>query len=918
MFSLDLDVHPLLDDAINYIENLPDTFVTGTEVMDIIDTHASLRGRKTSEYIPYPPLEHQTCRVVVIHHAGRALPEMYGVPYRPNQTTLDEMAMDLASLVDLERNERFIWGWCSFKTYRSSGSILDATDVVPLHTSESDYGVNFQLTAWRVPVADSYFMVDCLLGDTVGSFAPPIFLASMDLTTFQFALRPFVSPTHIETILHEAVCVPNPNPLTETGWRRMAVVLNDDVARIPYLRTKQYTVHTSAAATTLLSEWKHAGKVRHSRERIEMNSASHLRQLVRRLNTPTSHRFKLQVVDSTTLRLHMDVAIKHSSIVPRMDDVNTERWAVALYVAEQFQSSSGSSYNTFLTLLEIEDGTGCALQPLTVQIALKPHQLQNLQRMRHIEQNTTLATTLLTQCSATAWWDPRTNWLGDASALTEISGGFLCDSVGLGKTLSMIALCVENPPPTESFNTLILCTPSVLVQWKREIERYSSLKVLEYYGKKKRDVTREMMRTYDVVLTTYATYLQSDIFTYTRGQLNPIQWHRVVYDESHAMSYRCTRHESMVRARNRWCVTATPFHNLDRQFRALGIPSRIYEPGFATLYYILEPLMIRHTQNHVVDELPPLTIEEVAVQFETQEEHVAYTHAFQRVKQNIYALRNGTGMSSSDVLRVQMHIHALRDMCTVGVHQEYQPLVFPPVDYTLVAPHEDDDMCPVCMNMFEQPMLTTCNHWFCSDCIGTALNFCPKCPMCRNPQTLGNLRAGVLFGQTPPETNAMDIDPTPRECSSKLVHLFQMLKTMREGDATSKAIVFCESSSTIPLIMTALKAAKIKARCIHGAMAANQRGNAIKAFQEDSNTVVFVSSIRSAAAGINLTAANHIFFTGPILNPANYTQAIGRAHRTGQMRPVTVHTLYMEGTIEEKLRAPGKKWTFPALCSVFD
>lgn len=46
--------------------------------------------------------------------------------------------------------------------------------------------------------------------------------------------------------------------------------------------------------------------------------------------------------------------------------------------------------------------------------------------------------------------------------------------------------------------------------------------------------------------------------------------------------------------------------------------------------------------------------------------------------------------------------------------------------------------------------------------------------------------------------------------------------------------------------------------------------------------------------GINLTAANHVLLMEPAFNPGLEDQAIGRAHRMGQISPVTVKKLYIK------------------------
>jgi len=69
---------------------------------------------------------------------------------------------------------------------------------------------------------------------------------------------------------------------------------------------------------------------------------------------------------------------------------------------------------------------------------------------------------------------------------------------------------------------------------------------------------------------------------------------------------------------------------------------------------------------------------------------------------------------------------------------------------------------------------------------------------------------------------------------------------------------------------------------------------AIEAFQKDPPTTVFLLSMRSGSVGINLTSANYVFVLEPALNPGLEEQAVGRAWRMGQQRPVTVKKLYVK------------------------
>mmetsp|Transcript_55307 Transcript_55307/g.66610 ORF Transcript_55307/g.66610 Transcript_55307/m.66610 type:complete len:162 (+) Transcript_55307:69-554(+) len=90
-------------------------------------------------------------------------------------------------------------------------------------------------------------------------------------------------------------------------------------------------------------------------------------------------------------------------------------------------------------------------------------------------------------------------------------------------------------------------------------------------------------------------------------------------------------------------------------------------------------------------------------------------------------------------------------------------------------------------------------------------------------------------------------------------------------------------------------------RTLSGDMSMPKRAQALREFQSDPPTTVFLLSMRSGAVGINLTQANRVFIMEPALNPALEAQAIGRVHRLGQNRPVEVIRLIIEDSIDTRL-----------------
>jgi SNF2 family DNA or RNA helicase len=64
---------------------------------------------------------------------------------------------------------------------------------------------------------------------------------------------------------------------------------------------------------------------------------------------------------------------------------------------------------------------------------------------------------------------------------------------------------------------------------------------------------------------------------------------------------------------------------------------------------------------------------------------------------------------------------------------------------------------------------------------------------------------------------------------------------------------------------------------------------------------VFLLSLKAGGTGLNLTRATHVVHYDRWWNPAVEDQATDRAYRIGQDRPVQVHRLVAEGTLEDRI-----------------
>lgn len=82
---------------------------------------------------------------------------------------------------------------------------------------------------------------------------------------------------------------------------------------------------------------------------------------------------------------------------------------------------------------------------------------------------------------------------------------------------------------------------------------------------------------------------------------------------------------------------------------------------------------------------------------------------------------------------------------------------------------------------------------------------------------------------------------------------------------------------------------------------ARGREAAIERFRQDPSVSVFVATVKSAGVGLTLTEASYVIHFDHWWNPAWMMQAEDRAHRKGQREPVNVYSLWMRGTIEERI-----------------
>lgn len=134
--------------------------------------------------------------------------------------------------------------------------------------------------------------------------------------------------------------------------------------------------------------------------------------------------------------------------------------------------------------------------------------------------------------------------------------------------------------------------------------------------------------------------------------------------------------------------------------------------------------------------------------------------------------------------------------------------------------------------------------------------------------------------------------------SSKLDALFEIIEELRANN--HRALVFSQFVGHLAIVRKALDKQGISYQYLDGSTSISDRGKAVKAFQSGKGDL-FLISLKAGGLGLNLTAADYVLHLDPWWNPAIEDQASDRAHRIGQLRPVTIYRLVAKNTIEEKI-----------------
>ncbi|UXY32890.1 DEAD/DEAH box helicase [Streptomyces sp. HUAS TT20] len=417
-------------------------------------------------------------------------------------------------------------------------------------------------------------------------------------------------------------------------------------------------------------------------------------------------------------------------------------------------------------------------------------------------------------------------------------GGVLADDMGLGKTVTLLALHLHRQQHSDTAGpTLVLCPASLLGNWEREAARFAPALAVRRYHGGER--TLDHLTGGELVLVTYGV-LRRDT-----ERLAGIKWSLIAADEAQHVKnpYATTaRRLRALPSRARVALTGTPVEN-----------------NLSELWALLD-----WTTPGLLGSL------------------TAFRDGYAR------AIERGALGADGDEEASEDGRHAAERLTRLT-----RP-------FLLRRCKSDPGIAP------ELPPKTTTDHPVPLTREQAALYEAQvREAMERIEKADGIARRGLVLKLLTalkqicnhPAQYLRQPGPLPNR-SGKLQLLDELLDTVvAEGES---ALLFTQYTQMGRLLEAHLADRGVRTLYLHGGTEVRRREEMVAAFQRG-DVPVFLLSLKAAGTGLNLTRATHVIHYDRWWNPAVEDQATDRAYRIGQDRPIQVHRLTAQGTVEEKV-----------------
>lgn len=178
------------------------------------------------------------------------------------------------------------------------------------------------------------------------------------------------------------------------------------------------------------------------------------------------------------------------------------------------------------------------------------------------------------------------------------------------------------------------------------------------------------------------------------------------------------------------------------------------------------------------------------------------------------------------------------------------------------------------------------------------------------PRTLPKTKLDKAVGKSPKKSFSKGLFKTlpedvplarPKFVATASAKLTYLLDRVLELHKREKIIIFYDNNNTAFWIAEGLEMIGVDFRIYANTLKPALRTAYLALFRENDDVRVLLMDLRQASHGLHIANASRVFIVNPIWQPNVESQAIKRAHRIGQTRPVYVETLVLQDTMEDRM-----------------
>ncbi|EEA05878.1 SNF2 family N-terminal domain-containing protein [Cryptosporidium muris RN66] len=434
--------------------------------------------------------------------------------------------------------------------------------------------------------------------------------------------------------------------------------------------------------------------------------------------------------------------------------------------------------------------------------------------------------------------------------------GILADEMGLGKTFQTISLLAYLKEYRNIDGVhLILSPKSTLGNWINEINRFCPcIKTLKFHGNsEERNILMRKILTnednnkdYNVIVTSYEMCLREKSWFMKK------RFHSVIIDEAHRIKNESSKLSQIVRnleTKFRLLITGTPLQNSLKELWSL---LNFLFPEIFSSSDEFETLFDLQSINDNFSDLSQEQKEKKSFEIIERLHKILRPFMLRRIKSEVE-------IDIPPKKEILLYVPLTNMQRTL-----YRDILSKNID----ALQERDSGGRVRLINLAMQLRKACNHPYLFDGYED-----------KNEDPFGE---HVI------------------ENSGKMIMLDRLTKKLLQNG--SRILIFSQMARILDILEDFCYMRKYKYCRIDGNTSTEDRDTQISDFNKPNSDIsIFLLSTRAGGLGVNLATADIVIIYDSDWNPQVDLQAMDRAHRIGQKKPVYIYRLFHENTIEEKI-----------------